>query len=198
MPKSVGGGKPIVTAACSMFGKPRPAGSLLVRSDHEEFGEDDNSACRGVASPRSGWGGAHIRCKGRRKIWCWNCCERGRRRRGMLLTGLFPGGQAAVRSGEFWKSNASMTCCSAEQHFADAFAAQGHLDAVVNKILADVLTMFDGGRAIESTPNNTYIITYEVTAENVTGNGLMAAFRWTRRLVGTQRIANGQPVIIFA
>lgn len=46
------------------------------------------------------------------------------------------------------------------------------LDAVVDEILADVLTMFDGGRAyiIESDPEHRlYNCTYEVTAENVAG-----------------------------
>jgi len=70
----------------------------------------------------------------------------------------------------------------------------------VNKILADVLTMFDGGRAyiIESDPEHRlYNCTYEVTAENVTGEQeLVSGISMDEVPWWTQRIANGQPVII--
>ena len=72
--------------------------------------------------------------------------------------------------------------------------------SVVDEILADVLTMFDGGRAyiIESDPEHRlYNCTYEVTAENVAGEQeLVSGISMDEVPWWTQRIANGQPVII--
>lgn len=139
------------------------------------------------------------------EIWCYwkllreEVAEDG----GMLLTGYFrvvdPPSEV-VRSEEKQRINDLLFRLNSISQTLLSLLKVDDLDAVVNKILADVLTMFDGGRAyiIESDPEHRlYNCTYEVTAENVTGEQeLVSGISMDEVPWWTQRIANGQPVII--
>lgn len=139
------------------------------------------------------------------EIWCYwkllreEVAEDG----GMLLTGYFrvvdPPSEV-VNSQEKQRINDLLFRLNSISQTLLSLLKVDDLDAVVNKILADVLTMFDGGRAyiIESDPEHRlYNCTYEVTAENVTGEQeLVSGISMDEVPWWTQRIANGQPVII--
>lgn len=111
------------------------------------------------------------------EIWCYwkllreEVAEDG----GMLLTGYFrvvdPPSEV-VRSEEKQRINDLLFRLNSISQTLLSLLKVDDLDAVVDEILADVLTMFDGGRAyiIESDPEHRlYNCTYEVTAENVAG-----------------------------
>ena len=111
------------------------------------------------------------------EIWCyWKLLrEEVADDGGMLLTGYFrvvdPPSEV-VNSQEKQRINDLLFRLNSISQTLLSLLKVDDLDAVVNKILADVLTMFDGGRAyiIESDPEHRlYNCTYEVTAENVTG-----------------------------
>lgn len=139
------------------------------------------------------------------EIWCYwkllreEVAEDG----GMLLTGYFrvvdPPSEV-VRSEEKQRINDLLFRLNSISQTLLSLLKVDDLDAVVDEILADVLTMFDGGRAyiIESDPEHRlYNCTYEVTAENVTGEQeLVSGISMDEVPWWTQRIANGQPVII--
>ena len=121
----------------------------------------------------------------------------------MLLTGYFrvvdPPSEV-VRSEEKQRINDLLFRLNSISQTLLSLLKVDDLDAVVDEILADVLTMFDGGRAyiIESDPEHRlYNCTYEVTAENVAGEQeLVSGISMDEVAWWTQRIANGQPVII--
>lgn len=139
------------------------------------------------------------------EIWCYwkllreEVAEDG----GMLLTGYFRVADPpleVVNSQEKQRINDLLFRLNSISQTLLSLLKVDDLDVVVNKILADVLTMFRGGRAyiIESdNANRLYNCTYEVTAENVTEeqervSGIsMDEVPWW-----TQRIANGQPIVI--
>lgn len=139
------------------------------------------------------------------EIWCYwkllreEVAEDG----GMLLTGYFrvvdPPSEV-VRSEEKQRINDLLFRLNSISQTLLSLLKVDDLDAVVDEILADVLTMFDGGRAyiIESDPEHRlYNCTYEVTAENVAGEQeLVSGISMDEVPWWTQRIANGQPVII--
>lgn len=139
------------------------------------------------------------------EIWCyWKLLrEEVADDGGMLLTGYFrvvdPLSEV-VNSQEKQRINDLLFRLNSISQTLLSLLKVDDLDAVVNKILADVLTMFDGGRAyiIESDPEHRlYNCTYEVTAENVTGEQeLVSGISMDEVPWWTQRIANGQPVII--
>lgn len=139
------------------------------------------------------------------EIWCyWKLLrEEVADDGGMLLTGYFrvvdPPSEV-VNSQEKQRINDLLFRLNSISQTLLSLLKVDDLDAVVNKILADVLTMFDGGRAyiIESDPEHRlYNCTYEVTAENVTGEQeLVSGISMDEVPWWTQRIANGQPVII--
>ena len=164
---------------------------------YEEFGKMITPAYREYALASIGVRGGAERLYplqgAEGEIWCyWKLLrEEVADDGGMLLTGYFrvvdPPSEVVFRL-----NSISQTLLS--------LLKVDDLDAVVNKILADVLTMFDGGRAyiIESDPEHRlYNCTYEVTAENVTGEQeLVSGISMDEVPWWTQRIANGQPVII--
>lgn len=139
------------------------------------------------------------------EIWCyWKLLrEEVADDGGMLLTGYFrvvdPPSEV-VNSQEKQRINDLLFRLNSISQTLLSLLKVDDLDAVVNKILADVLTMFDGGRAyiIESDPEHRlYNCTYEVTAENVAGEQeLVSGISMDEVPWWTQRIANGQPVII--
>ena len=139
------------------------------------------------------------------EIWCYwkllreEVAEDG----GMLLTGYFrvadPQAEV-VNSQEKQRINDLLFRLNSISRTLLSLLKVDDLDTVINEILADVLTMFHGGRAyiIESDDaNRLYNCTYEVTAENVTGEQeLVSGISMDEVPWWTQRIANGQPIVI--
>ena len=176
---------------------------------YEEFGKMITPAYREYALASIGVRGGAERLYplqgAEGEIWCyWKLLrEEVADDGGMLLTGYFrvvdPPSEV-VNSQEKQRINDLLFRLNSISQTLLSLLKVDDLDAVVNKILADVLTMFDGGRAyiIESDPEHRlYNCTYEVTAENVTGEQeLVSGISMDEVPWWTQRIANGQPVII--
>ena len=148
---------------------------------YEEFGKMITPAYREYALASIGVRGGAERLYplqgAEGEIWCyWKLLrEEVADDGGMLLTGYFrvvdPPSEV-VNSQEKQRINDLLFRLNSISQTLLSLLKVDDLDAVVNKILADVLTMFDGGRAyiIESDPEHRlYNCTYEVTAENVAG-----------------------------
>lgn len=176
---------------------------------YEEFGKMITPAYREYALASIGVRGGAERLYplqgAEGEIWCyWKLLrEEVADDGGMLLTGYFrvvdPPSEV-VNSQEKQRINDLLFRLNSISQTLLSLLKVDDLDAVVDEILADVLTMFDGGRAyiIESDPEHRlYNCTYEVTAENVTGEQeLVSGISMDEVPWWTQRIANGQPVII--
>ena len=136
---------------------------------YEEFGKMITPAYREYALASIGVRGGAERLYplqgAEGEIWCyWKLLrEEVADDGGMLLTGYFrvvdPPSEV-VNSQEKQRINDLLFRLNSISQTLLSLLKVDDLDAVVNKILADVLTMFDGGRAyiIESDPNTAYII----------------------------------------
>lgn len=138
-------------------------------------------------------------------LWCyWKLLrEETAQDGGMLLTGYFRVGDPPskrVDSPEKKQINDLLHRLNSISHTLLSLLKTNDLDVVINKILADVLTMFDGGRAyiLESDPERRiYNCTYEVTAQDVKPEqDLVNSLSMDDVPWWTKRISSGAPVII--
>lgn len=138
-------------------------------------------------------------------VWCYwkllreEVAEDG----GMLLTGYFRVADPPSdkeRSPERERINDLLFRLNSISHTLLSLLRTNDLDVVVNKILADVLTMFHGGRAyiIESDwERRMYGCTYEVTADSVSSEReLVSSVSMEEVPWWTNRIRNRAPIIL--